>query len=144
VKEVVSMRVLFGAVGLLVLAAAGPGQLRAAEPPPGGSAWVRHPVDGRGKPPGFVQYEYFCSACHDEGPEKRPGTEALRAKYKGEKPALLSERTDLTPEFVKYMVRNGVSVMPFFRKTEISDADLDAIAAYLTRNNQAQANGSVR
>jgi hypothetical protein len=24
--------------------------------------------------------------------------------------------------------------MPFFRKTEISDADLDAIASYLTRN----------
>jgi mono/diheme cytochrome c family protein len=37
---------------------------------------------------------------------------------------------------VKTFVRNGVSIMPFFRKTEISDADLDAIAAYLTRNNQ--------
>jgi hypothetical protein len=31
-------------------------------------------------------------------------------------------------------VRHGVSVMPFLRKTEISDADLDALAAYLTRN----------
>jgi mono/diheme cytochrome c family protein len=28
-------------------------------------------------------------------------------------------------------VRKGVSVMPPFRKTEISDADLAALAAYL-------------
>jgi len=30
-------------------------------------------------------------------------------------------------------VRRGVSIMPFFRKTEVSDADLAAITAYLTR-----------
>jgi mono/diheme cytochrome c family protein len=128
------MKVLTIAVAALGYALTGAGPASAAEPPPGGSAWVRAPVDARGKPPGYLQYEYFCSACHDVGPEKRPGTEALRAKYKGEKPALLSERTDLTPDYVKYMVRNGVSVMPFFRKTEISDADLDAIAGYLSRN----------
>jgi (+)-pinoresinol hydroxylase len=29
-------------------------------------------------------------------------------------------------------VRTGVSVMPFFRKTEISDQELDALAAYLS------------
>jgi hypothetical protein len=28
--------------------------------------------------------------------------------------------------------------MPFFRKTEITDADLDALAAYLARNNKAR------
>jgi hypothetical protein len=39
----------------------------------------------------------------------------------------------------KAFVRKGVSVMPFFRKTEIGDADLDALAAYLARNNKAQA-----
>jgi mono/diheme cytochrome c family protein len=73
--------------------------------------------------------------CHGEGPGK-PGTMALQAKYKGVEPALLDKRTDLTPQLVKTDVRNGVSIMPFFRKTEISDADLDAIAAYLTRNNK--------
>ena len=51
-------------------------------------------------------------------------------------PALLEKRTDLTPQLIKTYVRNGISVMPIFRKTEISDADLDAIAAYLTRNNK--------
>ena len=77
-------------------------------------------------------YEYWCATCH--GPGSLPGTVALQTKYKGAKPALLSERTDLLPAVTKTFVRHGVSIMPFFRKTEISDADLDALAAYLARN----------
>ncbi len=49
---------------------------------------------------------------------------------------MLEQRTDLTPEVIKYFVRNGVTVMTRFRKTELDDADLDAVAAYLTRNNR--------
>jgi hypothetical protein len=64
------------------------------------------------------------------------GTQALEAKYKGSKPALLEERTDLTPELVRFYVRHGSGVMPFFRKTEVSDADLDALAAYLSRKHR--------
>jgi mono/diheme cytochrome c family protein len=79
-------------------------------------------------------FDYWCATCH--GP-KLPGTMALEAKYKGAKPALLTERTDLIPAVTKTFVRKGVSVMPFFRKTEISDADLDALAGYLARNNKA-------
>jgi mono/diheme cytochrome c family protein len=57
-------------------------------------------------------------------------------KYRGtDVPPLLHERTDLVPEFVKVIVRQGVSFMPQFRKTEISDAELEALAAYLARNN---------
>jgi len=78
-------------------------------------------------------YRKWCAPCHAPGPEHHPGTEALAAKYKGGKPAALEERTDLTVEFTKQMVRNGVSIMPFFRKTEISDADLDALAAFLAK-----------
>jgi len=86
-------------------------------------------------------YQYWCATCHGagigaNGVQYLPGTNALRAKYKGEKPALLEERTDLTPELVKFFVRNGVSIMPQFRKVEVDDADLDAIAAYLARNNK--------
>ena len=44
---------------------------------------------------------------------------------------MLEERTDLVPEITRTFVRNGVSVMPFFRKTEITDAELAALAAYL-------------
>lgn len=75
-------------------------------------------------------FEQWCQPCHGDGPGK-PGTAALQALYKGQKPALLEQRTDLVPALTKTFVRTGVSVMPFFRKTEISDADLDALAAYL-------------
>jgi mono/diheme cytochrome c family protein len=75
-------------------------------------------------------FDAWCAPCHGGGPGK-PGTAALEALYKGQKPALLEERTDLVPELTKQFVRTGVSVMPFFRKTEISDADLEALAAYL-------------
>lgn len=99
------------------------------------SAWTPSTTPSEGKPKGYVQYENYCSACHGEGVGK-PGTLALQAKYKGALPALLDKRTDLTPALIKTYVRNGFSVMPLFRKTEISDADLDAIIAYLTRNNK--------
>ena len=82
---------------------------------------------------GEAVYELWCAPCHAADPRKHPGTAALQVLYKGEKPAVLTERTDLTPELIRSFVRNGVSIMPFFRKTEISDADLDALAAWLTR-----------
>jgi mono/diheme cytochrome c family protein len=78
-------------------------------------------------------YQIWCWNCHGEGPGK-PGTQALAAKYKGSKPAILDQRTDLMPPVTKAFVRKGVSIMPFFRKTEISDAQLDALAAYLARS----------
>jgi len=99
------------------------------------SSWTTTTVSGQGQPRGYVEYQKYCSACHGPG-AGRPGTMALQAKYKGAEPALLDQRTDLTPELIKTYVRNGISVMPFFRKTEISDADLDLIALYLTRNNK--------
>lgn len=82
-------------------------------------------------------FDLNCAACHGAAPgypplAEVPGTMALRAKYGSDKPAVLTERTDLTPEFVAYFVRNGISIMPFYRKTEISDADLAALGAYLS------------
>jgi (+)-pinoresinol hydroxylase len=78
-------------------------------------------------------YLNWCWNCHGEGVGK-PGTQALAAKYKGSKPAILDQRTDLAPPVTRAFVRKGVSIMPFFRKTEITDAQLDALAAYLARN----------
>jgi (+)-pinoresinol hydroxylase len=78
-------------------------------------------------------YQYWCWNCHGEGAGK-PGTQALAAKYKSSKPAILDQRTDLTPTLTKFFVRKGISIMPPFRKTEISDAQLDSLAAYLARN----------
>ena len=75
-------------------------------------------------------FQYWCAPCHAPG-ARHPGTQALQALYKGAKPAALEQRTDLLPELTRAFVRSGVSVMPPFRKTEISDADLEALAAYL-------------
>jgi len=60
-----------------------------------------------------------------------PGTAALEVKYQGSLPAALLERADLTPAVIELFVRNGVSVMPPFRKTEIGDDDLTALASYI-------------
>jgi mono/diheme cytochrome c family protein len=78
-------------------------------------------------------YQYWCNSCH--GPEMlKPGTAALAIKYQGSVPAALADRTDMAPAFIELMVRQGISMMPFFRPTEVSNADLQALTAYLTRN----------
>lgn len=82
---------------------------------------------------GHKVYQKWCYPCHGPGADK-PGTASLAAR--GQKPAVLEERTDLTPATIKTFVRHGVLYMPTFRKTEISDADLAAISAYLTKNNK--------
>jgi (+)-pinoresinol hydroxylase len=78
-------------------------------------------------------YTRWCAPCHDPG-VTHPGTHALTVKYQGVKSGVLLEWKDLTPVTVKYLVRHGISVMPQFRKTEISDQELDALAEFLSRN----------
>ena len=85
-----------------------------------------------GEPRGYTEFARACAVCHGDGPAK-PGTRALHTKYRDKEPALLAERTDLAPDYIKHVVRHGVSVMPPFRKTELSDAELDELVAYLTR-----------
>lgn len=85
---------------------------------------------------GHRVYQKWCYPCHGPGSDK-PGT--ISAAANGRKPAVLEERTDLTPSAIKTFVRQGIFFMPAFRKTEVSDADLDAIAAYLARNNKPPA-----
>lgn len=84
---------------------------------------------------GAAVFNNWCSACHghDTARNNAPGTKSLQYKYHGELPAALQDRKDLTVEFVKYTVRHGVATMPFFRPTEISDENLNALAAYLAR-----------
>jgi mono/diheme cytochrome c family protein len=82
-------------------------------------------------PSGEAVYEHWCAPCHAAGPG-HPGTQGLQIKYRGtEINPVLVDRTDLTPEVVKTFVRQGVLAMAPFRKTEITDAELDALAAFL-------------
>lgn len=80
---------------------------------------------------GKESYAIWCTPCHGAEPGLA-GTLALRTKYGDAMPAVLEDRTDLTPETVAYFARNGVAWMAPFRKTEISDAELAAIGAYLS------------
>lgn len=81
-------------------------------------------------------FQRWCAPCHatgpgDDGKPMLPGTQNLQWKYKGEKPALLEQRTDLPAPVLRTFVRRGSWSMPGFRKSEVSDTDIEAIAAYL-------------
>jgi mono/diheme cytochrome c family protein len=128
-------------LGIVLFAMAGgavdPGTVLAQEASFPIAAWSRttaEPED-RGSPAerGAAVFNNWCGACHARGPLNAPGTNSLQFKYQGSIPAALEERRDLTADLVKFYVRAGVATMPQFRKTEVSDADLDALAAYLTR-----------
>ena len=109
-------------VPAVAIAAALCGTLYAASPKPAGDQ-----ANGR------KVYEYWCAACHGRG-AGHPGTQSLEVKYRGKVPAALEDRTDLSPPVTASFVRHGFALMPPFRKTEISDAELRDLAAYLARN----------
>ena len=96
---------------------------------------------------GNIKFQRTCAPCHGAGPGSDgraalPGTVALQLKYKGALPALLEARTDLTPDVLKTYVRRGSWSMPPFRKTELTDAEIRDIAAYLATTPKAAAKTS--
>jgi mono/diheme cytochrome c family protein len=80
---------------------------------------------------GAVVFGKWCGDCH--GRADGPGTRALERRYGNSEPGSLEQRIDLTPEFVEYVARHGLGFMPPFRKTEISDSELKAVADYLSQ-----------
>jgi mono/diheme cytochrome c family protein len=84
------------------------------------------------EPAGQPVFRKWCAPCHAPGPN-HPGTAALEALYGNTRLGALEQRTDLTEAVVRRAVRQGAFSMPFFRKTEISDPDLVALARYLVR-----------
>jgi (+)-pinoresinol hydroxylase len=104
-----------------------------------GSLLAQTPSEKNGK----AVFDKWCQPCHGAEAPKRgmmvgagalPGTAALAVKYQGKVPAVLEQRTDLKPAYIKTVVRHGLYGMPITRKTEVSDAELDDVVAYLTTN----------
>jgi (+)-pinoresinol hydroxylase len=101
-----------------------------------------HAQDADAVERGRAIYQYHCTPCHgpgrgDDGRAMLPGTAALTIKYRGELPALLEERADLPAEVLRVFVRRGSWSMPPLRPTEVTDADIDDIAAYLSASARA-------
>jgi len=78
-------------------------------------------------------FDVWCGICHGlPNGASGGGTETLAALYRGtDIPAQLEDRSDLTAELIITLTRDGRNTMPNFRKTEISDAELEALVAYL-------------
>jgi (+)-pinoresinol hydroxylase len=78
---------------------------------------------------GKAVFQRWCGHCHGDQPGA-PGR--LRLGWnRGEEFARLEQRRDLDAATIARVVRLGQLEMPAFRKTEVSDADLAALIAYL-------------
>jgi mono/diheme cytochrome c family protein len=68
-----------------------------------------------------------CAACHAKGGW---GTRSLTRRMPAEYAELLN-RDAIPAAYVKHVVRRGISSMPQFTKTDLSDEELDRLAAWL-------------
>lgn len=84
-------------------------------------------------------YERLCISCHDAG-GGHPGTLIL-AQIRGPEFAIITQRPDLTTDYIKEIVQEGLVEMPPFRPTEISPAELDALANYIIAESEKSAQG---
>jgi len=78
---------------------------------------------------GKALFHEKCAMCHDAN---GMGT-GLLARRMDPKIAELEKRTDLTPDYIAAAVRAGIGNMPNISRGEVSDAQLAAISAYLSK-----------
>lgn len=98
--------------------------LLAAAPVP---APLSGPVLAQDASNGKTLFTRNCGGCHlDRG----FGTRALSARVPAEQ-AKLEDRPDLTADYVQTAVRHGIGSMPAIRRSELTEAELRSIAAYL-------------
>ncbi|SMC83239.1 cytochrome c [Novosphingobium sp. B1] len=128
-------RVLLG-VALVAVGAAAYAAPPAGGPPPMPPYMLRPvaPQGDRLKPggDGKVLFEVHCGYCHLAG---GMGTNLLTKQQMmaGNSPdqGLLANRTDLTRDYVKTVVRMGKGAMPQQTKVDLTDPELEAVAIYL-------------
>jgi mono/diheme cytochrome c family protein len=80
-------------------------------------------------PPGKKTFDRYCAECHAPG-HGHPGTQQLEWT-RGKQFSILEDRKDLIPAYVATIVRNGLYEMAPFRPSEINDAALNELVAYL-------------
>lgn len=121
---------------LLLAGAALCGTLAGAQTPPAkdSGAQVVNPFRGvmqdrSSHSPNEALFVEKCGMCHRQ---MGMGTVLLARRMP---PALarLEQRDDLTMDTIRTAARQGIGNMPRIRRGEVSDAQLDRIAAYLTK-----------
>jgi len=128
----------FGAAAFVVTVlalGAEPGQ-----PPPPTYQTVGSPPPGDRLEPGrdgAALYRSYCGHCHlPWGMGANMLTAQRVAQGQAPESGLLENRTDLTADYVRAMVRHGGVAMPPLTRVQVTDAELDAIAAYLARSKE--------
>lgn len=87
---------------------------------------------------GKTLFEQRCGYCHlPWGMGTNLLTKQQVALGKPPSMGLLSNRTDLTADYVKTVVRQGKNAMPPQSKVDVTDAELDKIAGYLGKATDA-------
>ena len=92
-------------------------------------AWCWAAEGAAPAPPGKLLFDRWCAECHAPG-HGHPGTQQL-GLTRGAKLAVLEQRSDLSTEYIRYVVRNGLNAMPPYRPSELPDAALEQISTYL-------------
>lgn len=94
-----------------------------------GNAGMNALQDRSSTSPAGALFVEKCSMCHRQF---GMGTVLLKRRVeKGQE--MLEKRRDLTVDFVKQAVRTGIGNMPRIGRGEVSDAQLDTIAHYLSK-----------
>lgn len=93
------------------------------------AAWAQTPAAASpAHAAGQKLYEKNCLVCHAAGPSF-VGTNVLTARF-GQGNGLLIER-QLPSAYVEHVVRHGAGSMPGFRRSEISDSELQTLIDYM-------------
>lgn len=90
-------------------------------------------ASAEGTQSGAQLFEQKCGICHFAG---KTGAQMLERRL-GKERALLAERRDLATVYIHTVVRHGLAGMPPLTRVELPDAELEAIAAYLTRQQRS-------
>lgn len=129
-------------VSVLALAACNGAKKEEAAGPPAGGPPPPPPYQMRAELPagdrlaapgdGAAIFSNHCGACHLAG---GMGTNLITVQQlqQGKTPdkGLLANRDDLTADYVKAVARSGKGAMPRQTRVDITDAELDKVAAYL-------------
>lgn len=79
-------------------------------------------------------FDHYCTHCH--GSDEGPGTMQL-SRTRGQDKGSLAKRRDLAPDYIEYIVRHGLKSMPPFVPSDLTDAKLKALLAFLTKQQAA-------